>query len=741
MKLDALKKYFASYGLDPEIQQDVRQAVCTENLRSTNFFLLTGAVGLVLCALSPLFYEKNAVKAAVFLAFAAVCFIVYLIARHVSAKGNCTERQANAVLWLALAVMYAGQLYIGCLSAPTRTSTIYHAILLYTMALFVFKPKAAIIGPIVSTVCFLAVEVFVKDPALVLADSINAVFSTGMGIIVGLYTSKVRIKGFASQCREARQNMQLRAAVESAHAANMAKSSFMSQMSHEIRTPLNAIIGFNTLAKNAITEAKTDEERRQANMSAMDCLVKSELASKHLLTVINDVLDMSAIESGKIRLANERFDFKNLISSLTVLFYSQAKAKGVHFDVLFDSPTEEWFAGDQMRINQVLTNILSNAVKFTPEGGSVKLSITPEAIDDALMRFCFEISDTGIGMSQEFIERLWQPFEQADSSISRRFGGTGLGLAITKSLVNIMGGEISAVSEPGVGSVFRVELTVGRIEQPQETWLYDFSDVHALVVDDDRSTCDYITLLFDRCGARSQTVNSGMAAISTIRESLERGDPFTLCLVDWRMPGMDGITTVKEIRKLAGNDVPIIIVTAYDYTEIADKVKDAGVTIFLAKPLFQSSLFDLLATVCGVVKPKDIVKKDTVRFGGARALLAEDNQMNMEVAKRLLESMGLAVDGAWNGRQAVSMFEKAPAGTYQVILMDVHMPEMDGYQATRTIRASALPEGATIPIIAMTADAFAENVAEAYAAGMSDHIAKPIEVNLLLKTLQKYIPC
>ena len=740
MKLDARKKPIASYELDPDIRQDVMQAVWRENLRSTNFFVLTGAAGLVLCALSPLFYEKDAVKALVFLVFGIVCFLVYLIARHVSGRENCTERQANAVLWLALAVMFAGQLYIGCLSAPTRMSTIYHALLLYTMALFVFTPKAALWGPIISTVCFLIVEIFVKDPALVLADSINAVFSTGMGIIVGLYTSRVRIKGFAAQCREARQNEQLRAAVASAYAANKAKSSFMSQMSHEIRTPLNAIIGYNTLAKNAITEAKTDVERRQADMSAMDCLTKSELASRHLLTVINDVLDMSAIESGKIKLVSERFDFKNLISSLTILFYSQAKAKGVQFDVLFDSPTEEWFVGDAMRISQVLTNILSNAVKFTAEGGSVKLSILPEAVDDALMRFRFEISDTGIGMSRAFLERLWQPFEQADSSISRRFGGSGLGLAITKSLVDIMGGHVSADSEPGAGSVFRVELTVGRVEQPQESGLYDFSCVHALIVDDDRSTCDYIQLLFDRCGARSETVHSGMEAITAFQDSLARDDLYSLCLVDWRMPGMDGIATVKEIRALAGGDVPIIIMTAYDYAEIADQVRDAGVTMFLAKPLFQSSLFDLLATVCGAAKPKSAAKNGTVRFTGARVLLAEDNQMNMEVARRLLESAGLTVDAAWNGKEAVSMFGKAPDGTYQAILMDVHMPEMDGYEATRAIRASAHPAGATIPIIAMTADAFAENVAEAYAAGMSDHIAKPIDVGLLFKTLRKYIP-
>ena len=539
---------------------------------------------------------------------------------------------------------------------------------------------------------------------------------------------------------EAERNRVLTAALTAAERASAAKGDFMSRMSHEIRTPLNAIIGYNTIAKNAITEAKTDEERRQADMSAMDCLTKSELASKHLLTVINDVLDMSAIESGKIKLTNDRFDFKSLISSLTVLFYSQAKSKGLRFDVLFDSPTEEWFVGDQMRVNQVLTNLLSNAVKFTPEGGSVKLSIVPRAIDDAQMRFYFEIADTGIGINPEYIERLWQPFEQADSSISRRFGGTGLGLAITKSLVELMDGTISAESEPGAGSVFRVEIPLRRIEQPKNMGGFDFTGINALIVDDDQSTCEYIQLLFDRCGARCAAVNSGVDAISAFRDSIEKNDRFTMCMVDWRMPGMDGIATVKQIRKLAGNDVPIIIVTAYDYTEIAEKVKDAGVTMFVAKPLFQSSLFDLLATISGRQRPQTTPKNETFRFTGARVLLAEDNRMNMEVAKRILASTGLIVDSAWNGREAVSMFESSAAGTYRAILMDVHMPEMDGYQATRTIRSSAHSEGATIPVIAMTADAFAENVAEAYAAGMSGHIAKPIDIELLFTTLRKYIP-
>lgn len=540
--------------------------------------------------------------------------------------------------------------------------------------------------------------------------------------------------------QERGRNAQLSVALKAAERADIAKNQFLSSMSHEIRTPLNAVIGFNTIARSEMAGAKTDADRRQADMRIMDYLGKSELASKHLLNIINDVLDMSAIESGKIKVAHEQFDFRSTVSALTSLFFSQAKAKGVRLEVLFDSPTEEWFVGDQMRINQILTNLLSNAVKFTPDGGSVKLSIVQHVVDEKSTGIHFEISDTGIGMTKEYLEHIWTPFEQAEASISRRFGGTGLGLSITKNLVELMGGEIRVQSESGLGTTFFVDLTLERMKQPVVTSSYDFSGIYALAVDDDVSTCDYIKLLFDRCGADCVTVNSGLAAVEAFRAAKDSGRPFTVCLVDWRMPHMDGLETVRRIHEIADKDIPIVIVTAYDFSEISDKAEEAGVNMFVSKPLFQSSLFDLLANISGRQAPQKIDKSTTHDFKGARVLLTEDNNMNMEVAKRILGSSGLKVDSAWNGREAIDIFLASKPGTYKAVLMDVHMPEMDGYEATRAIRSSAHPEAASIPIIAMTADAFAENIAQAYECGMNDHITKPIDIQALFEVLKKYIP-
>lgn len=533
-------------------------------------------------------------------------------------------------------------------------------------------------------------------------------------------------------------NRMLRISARREAEASNAKSSFMSRMSHEIRTPLNAVIGYNVIAKGELSAAHDEAQRRLAEMRVMDCLTKSDIASKHLLTIINDVLDMSAIESGKIKVAHERFNFRSLITSLSTIFYSQAKTKGVNFEVIFDTLTEEWFTGDQMRTNQFLTNLLSNAIKFTPEGGSVKLHISqPEAMSNA-SHIHFEISDTGIGMTEEYLERIWAPFEQADSSISRRYGGTGLGLTITKNLVDLMNGNITVESELGKGTTFRVDLTFERTEQPSVNKVYDFSGINALVVDDDSCTCEYISQLFVRCGAHCHAVSSGEEAISAFKKSVGSNMPYTVCLVDWRMPKMDGIETIKRLRELFVKDIPIIVITAYDLTEISETAAEVGVDMFVEKPLFQSSLFDLLANISGKIVPEKFEMNSKFDLNGTHVLLAEDNTMNMEIAKRILQSAGVTVDSAWNGKEAVEAFEKAPCGTYSAILMDVHMPIMDGHTATKAIRNSLHPDAKTVPIIAMTADAFAENVAQALEAGMNDHISKPIDINVLFDTIKKH---
>lgn len=533
-------------------------------------------------------------------------------------------------------------------------------------------------------------------------------------------------------------NQRLRISILREKDASTAKGNFMSRMSHEIRTPLNAVIGYNTIARSEIAHVRSEYEYKQAQMKVSDCLLKSEIASKHLLTIINDVLDMSAIESGKIQMSHESFDFKGLITSLTTIFYSQARAKGIDFEVVFDTLTEEWFVGDQMRTNQILTNLLSNAIKFTPEGGTVRLKIQQPEADTNASYIHFEVSDTGIGMAPEYLEHIWLPFEQADPSISRRFGGTGLGLSITKNLVDLMNGTISVTSALGAGTTFCIDLTFDKAVKPQSRVVYDFSSVNALVVDDDASTCDYIRLLFNRCGAKCATVTSGADAIDAVNVAHDRNDFYSICLIDWRMPNMDGIETIRHIREIAGDEMPIIVLTAYDFAELADKAAEVGVNKFISKPLFQSSLFDLLANTNGKQASKSTNKSKNFDFEGARILLAEDNAMNMEIAKTIMESSGLIVDCAWNGREAIELFEASEPKTYMTILMDVHMPEMNGHDAARAIRASSRPDAQTVPIIAMTADAFAENVAEAHASGMNGHIAKPIDLDILFETLQKY---
>ena len=536
-----------------------------------------------------------------------------------------------------------------------------------------------------------------------------------------------------------RHSEELTVALHAAERADLAKSQFLAKMSHEIRTPLNAVIGYNTIARSEMSGTLSEEERRQADMKVLDCLTKSDVASRHLLNIINDVLDMSAIEAGKMKVEHIPFDFRSLITSLTVMFFSQARSKGVDFKVEFEKPTEEWLVGDQMRINQILTNLLSNAVKFMPEGGRVTLSVRQRSIDERAIGFRFVVADTGIGMTEAYLRHIWTPFEQAEASISRRFGGTGLGLSITKNLVDLMNGDIDVESASGAGSKFTVDLTLERTRQPDAPAVNNYAHINALVVDDDGSTCDYIKLLFDRCGARCTTFTSGERAVEAFALTQKQGDPFNMCLVDWRMSGMDGIETITRIRDIAQRRLPTVVVTAYDFSEVAPHAKALGIDRFVSKPLFQSSLFDLLANISGDPVPASLTANPKIDFGGARVLLAEDNNMNMEVAKRILLTAGLEIDSAWNGKEAADIFIASRPGTYKAILMDIHMPEADGYQATRMIRASAHPDARTVPIIAMTADAFAEDVAEAKASGMNDHIAKPIDVDALFRMLSKYI--
>lgn len=535
----------------------------------------------------------------------------------------------------------------------------------------------------------------------------------------------------SDQTEITRHQQALSGALENAHAASAAKSSFLSHMSHEIRTPMNAIIGMTTIAISRIH----DQNRVQ------DCLGKIAESSRHLLGLINDVLDMSKIESGKLSICNEKFNLHQAIENISNIVRPQTQSRKQNFEILLENLDEENLVGDAMRLNQVLLNILSNAFKFTPEGGNITMKLKQLEKKGNNVRIRFTISDTGIGMSQEFLERLYTPFEQATSKTASKYGGTGLGMPITANLVTMMGGSINVKSKEGEGTTFFIELPFGLTgEQPYKRGY--LPPLRILIVDDDPGTCEHAALLLEKMGLSPTWTLTGREAVKMVEEAHEEGKNYDVCLIDWRMPEMNGAATARAIRDVAGDDMLIIIISAYDLTPIEDEARKAGVNDFIAKPFFASTLFDALASATrrlDMETPRDDVNaQPAYNFGGKRVLLVEDNEFNREIGHEFLEMVHVEVDHADNGKEAVEKVTNSPPGYYDLVLMDVQMPIMDGYEATRTIRASSHPEAKTVPIVAMTANAFSEDVAQAVAAGMNAHLAKPIDVNDLYKVLAKY---
>ena len=534
---------------------------------------------------------------------------------------------------------------------------------------------------------------------------------------------------------EARQRLVLSDALENARHASEAKGIFLSRMSHEIRTPLNAIIGYLTLAQ--LPNTSTEKIRH--------CLSSSESASHHLLNIINDVLDISAIESGRFKIARMPFNLRQHLTPLTTVFYGQARDKGIAFTSSLHSIHEEWLIGDQLRVKQILTNLLSNAVKFTPAGGSVSLNLTQTKLSEEKVLIKFVVSDTGIGMSKDYLSRIFTPFEQESAATAQQFGGTGLGLSITQNLTTLMHGSIEVSSQPGKGSVFTVSLPFQIASQKPESndernLASSFSHVRALVVDDEPDECDYMLSLLERCHVKTTTVTSGADAVEAIRAKENSTNAYDFCILDWRMPEMDGLETARHIRQVCSRELPIIVITAYDTHEIEDDAKAAGIQQVIAKPLFPSMIFDLLVTYFGhknKTAAAQLPANDTLT--GIRILLVEDNEMNREIAVALLQESGLVIDTAVNGRDALSKFTSSAPETYQCIFMDIQMPIMNGYEATRAIRSSAHPRAASIPIIAVTADVFPEDIARALSCGMNDYISKPIDYPKLIKALLKFI--
>ena len=528
-------------------------------------------------------------------------------------------------------------------------------------------------------------------------------------------------------------NAKLQVAVEKAESANRAKSTFLSNMSHDIRTPMNAIIGFTTLALSNIDD--TDRVK--------DYLGKTLASSNHLLSLINDVLDMSRIESGKIHLEEVEVNLSDVLHDLKTIVSGQIYAKQLELYMDAMDVTDEDVYCDKTRLNQILLNLLSNAIKFTPAGGTVSVRVRQLA---GKVRGCgqyeFRIKDNGIGMSQEFAQKIFEPFERERTSTVSGIQGTGLGMAITKNIVDMMGGTIEVQTAQGKGTEFTVCVPMrAQTEQRPVEKITELEGLKALVVDDDFNTCDSVTKMLVKVGMRAEWTLSGKEAVLRARQSIEMSDAYHAYIIDWRLPDMNGIEVTRQIRSLH-DDTPIIILTAYDWSDIEVEAKAAGVTAFCAKPMFLSDLRETLMSALGQ-KPTDAVQgllpEKNADFKGKHILLVEDNELNREIAQEILREYGFLVDSAENGAVAVEKVSTAAPGSYDLVLMDVQMPIMDGYTATRKIRALDDPARAKLPILAMTANAFDEDRRNALESGMNGFLSKPIVIDDLVQELHKIL--
>ena len=528
-------------------------------------------------------------------------------------------------------------------------------------------------------------------------------------------------------------NQALSDAVAAAETANRAKSTFLSNMSHDIRTPMNAIIGFTTLAISNI-----DDKNR-----VKDYLSKTLASSNHLLSLINDVLDMSRIESGKIHLEEVEVNLSDVLHDLKTIVSGQIYAKQLEFYMDAMDVTDEDVYCDKTRLNQILLNLLSNAIKFTPAGGTVSVRVRQLA---GQVRGCgqyeFRIKDNGIGMSPEFAKKIFEPFERERTSTVSRIQGTGLGMAITKNIVDMMGGTIEVQTAQGKGSEFiiRVPLRVQAEHRPVEK-ITELEGLKALVVDDDFNTCDSVTKMLVKVGMRAEWTLSGKEAVLRARQSIEMSDVYHAYIIDWRLPDMNGIEVTRQIRSL-NDDTPIIILTAYDWSDIEVEAKAAGVTAFCSKPMFMSDLRETLMSALGqklTDASQEILPEKNADFKDRHILLVEDNELNREIAQEILREYGFRVDTAENGEVAVEKVSTAAPGSYDLVLMDVQMPVMDGYTATRKIRALDDPARAKLPILAMTANAFDEDRRNALESGMNGFLSKPIVIGDLVQELHKIL--
>ena len=521
-------------------------------------------------------------------------------------------------------------------------------------------------------------------------------------------------------------NKKLRVMAREAESANKAKTDFLSTMSHDIRTPMNAIIGLTTIAEKNLDDREAVSEN----------LRKISLASNHLLTLINDILDISKVESGKLNLSPLTFSIAETAENLVNLSQPMIKEKNINFSFRTNRMEKEYLYADQLRLNQIYINILSNAIKYTEPGGSVAVDLREEKSGkEGCVKLVYRVSDTGIGMSPEFMEKMYQPFSRQTDSRVNSIQGTGLGLAITRQMVELMDGAIECRSEVGKGTTFTITLDVPVAEKQLEEMRFEAVDV--LVADDDPIMLETAVDTLESLGITAEKAKNGLEALEMTNRRHAAGKDYSVVILDWKMPDMDGIETIRRIRAEVGDRIPILLTSAYDWSDIEDEAKGAGANGFISKPLFRSRLYEkineLLGTEAKAVEPEDSYSD----LAGMKILVAEDNDINWEIISAMLDMFGISSERAENGRICVDRMTEAGEGSYDLIFMDVQMPEMNGLDATRNIRRLENKWAASIPIIAMTANAFSEDVAECLAAGMNGHIAKPIDMKLVFKEIRR----